>query len=234
MRRLMASIILLVAVSMMGTAARAPEQAGADRDALLFAEVCRERFCTVVRGLDADPEILMPVVFPEIARYSSIRDNVETAGLYILYANFGKAYADFSIGRFQMKPSFADTVEALCRTYHCAACSRLLAYTEEEGGARRRARLRRLGDTDWQIRYLACFYHVCMGLYGDSIVRMDREGRIRFLAATYNYGVGASFAAISEWQRNQTGHVTQYGGFHGTYCDVALEFYRRYWQLHFP
>ena len=50
------------------------------------------------------------VIFPEVVRFSIMRDNRDKAILKALYVNNGKAYADFSIGILRMKPSFAEAV----------------------------------------------------------------------------------------------------------------------------
>jgi hypothetical protein len=50
------------------------------------------------------------VIFPELVRYSALRDMIEISLLKTLYVNLGEEYADFSVGPFQMKPSFAEEV----------------------------------------------------------------------------------------------------------------------------
>lgn len=50
------------------------------------------------------------VVFPELVRFSALRDKMETTLLKTLYRNLGEYYADFSIGVFQIKPSFAEKI----------------------------------------------------------------------------------------------------------------------------
>ena len=51
------------------------------------------------------------VVFPELIRYSALQDFIETTAVKVLYLQGGTRGADFSIGRFQMKPSFAEALE---------------------------------------------------------------------------------------------------------------------------
>jgi hypothetical protein len=50
------------------------------------------------------------VIFPELVRYSALMDKMEITLLKALYINLGENYANFSIGRFQMKPSFAQII----------------------------------------------------------------------------------------------------------------------------
>ena len=54
--------------------------------------------------------VAISIIFPEIVRYSALRDKVEISLLKTLYVNLGEDYADFSIGQFQMKPSFAEAI----------------------------------------------------------------------------------------------------------------------------
>ena len=54
--------------------------------------------------------VAISIIFPEIVRYSALRDKVEITLLKTLYVNLGEDYADFSVGQFQMKPSFAEAI----------------------------------------------------------------------------------------------------------------------------
>jgi hypothetical protein len=54
---------------------------------------------------------VLSIVFPEIIRYNAFKDFLETKTLEWLYVEYGKDKADFSIGLFQMKPSFVEKLE---------------------------------------------------------------------------------------------------------------------------
>ena len=56
-------------------------------------------------------ELAEAVVFPELVLYSALQDCIETTAVKGLYLQGGTRGADFSIGRFQMKPSFAEALE---------------------------------------------------------------------------------------------------------------------------
>ncbi len=64
-----------------------------------------------LRKSEVDPNFARAIVFPETVRYSFLQNQAEIAGLMVLYVKYGSAYADFSVGRFQMKPSFAEQIE---------------------------------------------------------------------------------------------------------------------------
>ena len=56
-------------------------------------------------------DFVTAIVYPELLRYNYIQDFIETSGLELLYMHYGAKTADFSIGHFQMKPSFAEHIE---------------------------------------------------------------------------------------------------------------------------
>ena len=53
-------------------------------------------------------DFIYSIVAPEITQYSFIRNTLESYTLNVLYVQYGRAYADYSIGFFQMKPSFIE------------------------------------------------------------------------------------------------------------------------------
>ena len=63
------------------------------------------------RSLDVSPEMAEAVIWPEILRYSVIRDIIENTLNYSTYIRLGSSGFDFSVGRFQIRPSFAERLE---------------------------------------------------------------------------------------------------------------------------
>ena len=57
-----------------------------------------------------DPLIAESVVWPEMERYTRLQDLAETAAVYGTYITTGGG-PDYSIGLFQMKPSFIENLE---------------------------------------------------------------------------------------------------------------------------
>jgi hypothetical protein len=170
---------------------------------------------------NGDPRLLVPVVFPEVLRYSLIRDRIETVGLETLYVSQGPAYADFSIGRFQMKPSFVESLERrlpALGVYDTASNAREV----------RAVRVQRLRDESWQVRYLSGFGSLVESAFPRA--EDEAETRIRFLAAAYNSGLWRSRAQIlgaESWKLfpNGTRGTSPY-----RYGDVAVDFYDRVWK----
>ena len=63
-------------------------------------------------GLSADDNrTALSIVFPEVIRFNSFSDFIETKTLEWVYVDYGAEKADFSIGLFQMKPSFIEKLE---------------------------------------------------------------------------------------------------------------------------
>jgi hypothetical protein len=161
--------------------------------ALEFIADHRER---IERGLGTygvDPGIMVPVVFPELVRYAHLRDTIETAALFLLYTNYGPAYANFSIGPLQMKPSFVEALEEEIKRSSDGMLKPIADYPASlrtaEGSARaiRAERVRRLQDLDWQLRYLAAFAQLTIERY-PGLATMLPEEQVLLLSVFYNAG----------------------------------------------
>ena len=79
---------------------------------------------------------------------------MEQAALQGLYVTGGKERANFSIGLFQMKPSFVEQVEAAWMKSPLRHEYRLYFDLKDHREQRRR-RLERMQDEQWQCVYLA-------------------------------------------------------------------------------
>ena len=128
------------------------------------------------------------VVFPEIFRYSSFQDEIESL-FNELVALASEESDGCSIGFLQMKPFFACTVEkivsddpVLRRKYPSIALS-----GDRSTAAARRERIMRLKEPEFQMEYLKAFVE-----YEVKILKLageNREDRIKYLSAAYNFGI---------------------------------------------
>lgn len=131
-------------------------------------------------------------------RYCMWKDEIERAAVNGLYISKGRAGANFSIGRFQMKPSFAEDVEdawnhsSLAREYG-------FSFNLQQNSDARRSRIRRLGTEQGQCRYLAIFIRL-LQLRHPQLLRMSQEEQVRFLSTAYNYSFTASWDDIIRMQ----------------------------------
>ena len=136
---------------------------------------------------NTDPEVIISVLFPEAIRYSIINDYIETKSLEIAYVYSGSA--DFSIGFFQMKPSFVESLEEYIKTHpeNLVKYDTLLIPGDNTLPEIRRIRLERLKKLEYQIVYANCLYDIMKIIYPD-IFLYDKSYQIKFISTAYNHG----------------------------------------------
>jgi hypothetical protein len=172
-----------------------------------------------------DPCTGLAIIFPELIRYSSIRDKIETAALKSLYLQYGKYYADFSIGQFQMKPSFAEDIE---KEYIRWKGWSIEGTDTSSCAASRKERIKRLNSTEGQVRYL-CMFIKLMKRNLQQFSVLDKKEEVSLMAAAYNYGFRADIKTLKEISQKRffyTGIIppaTKYN-----YSDIAVKFSIKY------
>lgn len=173
-------------------------------------------------------QMALAVAFPEMLRYSLWRDLFETAALEILYVNYGKQAADFSIGWMQMKPSFAELVEqkiaadSLLQIKY-PALNKLNSINNDESQIRQE-RVHRLKDFKWQLKYLSAFVDInCKKLQANSIQYPEF---LNYLAAAYNRGFNQNLETLANFSKTKTFPYGPGGKNPFGYCELASYFYR--------
>ncbi|MEI6347940.1 MAG: hypothetical protein WCP69_08345 [Bacteroidota bacterium] len=145
------------------------------------------------RGVD--PFISLSVVFPELIRFNQMQDNIEVTALNTLYIQYGSSYSNFSIGRFQMKPSFAEDIEA---EWNCLTpkpeCFKSVIFDSTQTRNNRRMRIQRLDNQVGQLFYLSLFYFIVERKFSINL-KTDLE-KVHFYATAYNYGFRRDFEKI--------------------------------------
>lgn len=200
------------------------------RDALDFVKENKAEFVDVAAQVQADPEELASILFPELIRYSLLRDFFETKALELLYIQNGKESADFSIGRFQMKPSFVEALEAYLSKSETLYpyFEDLLFYEKEDPVYRRTKRVERLQDQRWQLMYAAALLKVADEKFGKEIPA-DPGDRVRFLATVYNHGFQDEAVSIRKWiSKENFPYGVRYQGPQHAYAAVAADFFQKY------
>lgn len=172
-----------------------------------------------------DPDFVFSIVAPEVAMYNGYFDGIETTTAEIFYTSFGKEYGNFSLGLFQMKPSFIEELE-LDYPLHCITCiyKDSIVYDESLTESEIRAeRVERLKYPNWQQTYLLVFNEIMDQLYGQEFE--DVNDKLSFYASAYNYGYQSPKSEIIDWQRKKS--------FPGrtevpiiSYAELAKEFYQ--------
>ncbi len=141
---------------------------------------------------NAPMRVIVSIVFPEVMRFSQLSNFMETSALHIAYTNGGKEAADFSIGHFQMKPSFVERLEQAVRdnfTTWGSPFVRITQYTTKHDMGHRYERLQRMEQLSWQVTYACCFYAYVVNTFGRYFSHKSEEDKIWFLAAAYNVGI---------------------------------------------
>ena len=176
---------------------------------------------------DVDPRLAVAIVFPELIRYSMWQDEIERAAVNGLYVSKGTDGANFSIGRFQMKPSFAEEIE---QEWNRSSLSKEygFVFNLQQNNEARRSRIRRLSNMQGQCRYLAIFIRLLQQRH-PQLEQLSEKEQVCFLATAYNRSFTASFQQIKKIQHERHFH-TDVIKTHSTclycYADIAFVAYR--------
>lgn len=142
---------------------------------------------------------ILSIAFPEILRYDSYSDYLETSSNRILYVEEGKNSSDFSTGYFQMKPSFIENLENyVANTPNLKNYNWILIQKKNEIEARKE-RINRLEDFQWQLRYLKAFWYIADHKFQNIDFKTETD-RIRFFSTAYNYGFTKPEKEITNYQ----------------------------------
>lgn len=134
-----------------------------------------------------DPNLAIPIVFPEAIRYSTLKDIIETHSLEVLYTQYGSKFADFSIGRFQIKPSFAYNLERDWNNYIKDNSSPIImTFNTLDNPKARLERIQRLKDENWQVKYIVIFCKLIEVRFDKKWLNEDQK--LEFYASAYNIG----------------------------------------------
>ncbi len=184
----------------------------------------------VYYGSTVPSEIIISSVFPELVRYNSFRDFFETRSLEIAYVKYGLTAIDFSIGQFQMKPSFAAQLETDIANSACLRSNYPEIPIEKELDERKQRKIRidRLKQIKWQLRYLGAFTDLVFIKF-PHIELLSSSEQVAFLAAAYNLGYKHSREAIEKWIHissfpdGKDAWTTQF-----SYASIAVYFYQHH------
>lgn len=143
---------------------------------------------TVTEVYSLNPEFVLAVASPEIAWFSSCKDRLETLAVEAFYMQLGKDYADFSLGLFQMKPSFIEDLEKELTKYpKLKKYEDQIRITGETETDIRSERISRLKQSDRQLNYL-CIFCLLMNEKHEKKQFKTETDKVKFYAAAYNRG----------------------------------------------
>jgi hypothetical protein len=172
-------------------------------------------------------DFVTAIVYPELLRYNYIQDFIETSGLELIYMRYGAKTADFSIGHFQMKPSFAEHIEKYIEknAVDFQQYKKLIITQKTTPLKQRKLRLTRLKQMDWQLTYLHAFIAICDHKF-HFIKFTTSKDRLRFFAACYNIGFHKKYQNILQNENSNTfPNGPKYLGTQFCYASIACAYY---------
>lgn len=196
-RIVIVAVILLLSFLHVAAQDLTPEQYFGDSysEAVTYIQNQRVDFDSIFSNYKIAPNEAIAVVFPEIIRYNRFCDFAETTLLEVAYTQGGKDIADFSIGRFQMKPSFVELIEHDLLNYNelLQQFKEVVDYAPNlSNDFIRSERIERLKQKSWQLKYLACFIRLAEKRYAKELSQKPQE-RLLILSSAYNMGLLASY-----------------------------------------
>lgn len=200
----------------------------------------RESIEKAAEMLEEDPQILESVVYPEVIRYSALQDDIEKSLVNGMYVKFGIQKGDFSIGVFQMKPSFVEKLERKWNLTATLSDNYQLYFSTLNGTEiSRRQRINKISSIEGQCIYIAVFVKLMCKYYPEILLHQKKD-KVQIIAAAYNHGVDwpnrnpsssdtfTNFGQIIDWMKSRTFHTdliatpfTEYLN----YSDLAGEHY---------
>jgi hypothetical protein len=175
-----------------------------------------------------DPCTGIAIIFPELVRYSALRDKMEITLLKALYVSNGTDYANFSIGRFQVKPSFAEDVsDAVSGPGYMRLRRYIPQATSFSAPHQYRSEIvKSLEDPKRELAYIIAFIKICTQKY--SIIEKDNILRVLILSASYNCGLKASTEEVLECASKKfySTRLLKGAGETYSYSDISVWWYR--------
>jgi len=198
--------------------------------AINFLEANNQWLKPVLEKHNVPYSTAIAVVFPELVRYSALRDKMEITLLKTLYRNLGDDYADFSVGVFQIKPSFAEKIreEAFAAIGKKA---RVLFKKPSSFGEKRLYRASIIEDLEnpaKEINYIIAFFKICETRFNTNFP--DEEAKIRFFATAYNTGFWKSVEEIEKMSKLKFFNTKLFKTENYSYADVSLFWYKQFIQ----
>jgi hypothetical protein len=188
-----------------------------------------EKMLSKVLGVETQQKIeILATVFPEMIRWNQFQDLVELSADKTLYVNGGKELGDFSVGYFQMKPSFIEDLENYISKNDSLNQLNQIVLNLKSEKENRRERMQRLEDFEWQLKYAYAYWLVANDKFRE-IKFQDQEAKIRFFATAYNVGFQKSIEVIRKWEvKKAFPYGVNYTETQNAYSDFSIEFFNNY------
>ena len=174
--------------------------------------------------------VAVAVIFPELVRYSALRDKIEITLLKALYINLGLEYANFSIGPFQMKPSFAEMIREKTRDAMGSKSRKLFKDMSDYDDIKsyRASIVSDLENPEAQLNYLIAFIKICEDKFNLKLKKKNENEKIKFLSTAYNYGFWKTAEQIEYMSDKKYFRTTIIKTENYSYSDVSLYWFHWY------
>ena len=178
-----------------------------------------------IESFGLKPKEVLSIVFPELIRFNSIQDKIEIFALQSLYVKYGKDYSNFSVGPFQVKPSFAESLEKDFIKFLSAnlkADMGILPGDTLSTENSRAKRLTRLKDVGVMMDYICSFYRLMEKRHATWA---SLEEKIKFISTAYNCGYQKSETEINSFIRRKFFHTGLVSTNRYSYADISWYYY---------
>ena len=188
-----------------------------------FAEY-KNKFEQAGKNVSLSAEFMFAIVAPELSQFAYLSNKLETYTLKVMYVQGGKAYSNFSIGFFQMKPSFIEQMETSIVEYNdlktdFSDC----LFADPNSRQARVERVDRLNTFEWQMKYLTLFCLLVNKRFG-AVSFNNEEEKLRFYASAYNSGFQRTENDIKKMgEKSLFPHFSKQKF---KYTDISVWFYR--------
>ena len=178
----------------------------------------------VFNDYNIDHNLGLSIMFPELIRYNSLKDQIEISINKMFYINGGIESSDLSIGILQMKPSFIDR---LSKSRKNNFYNDLFSYPDNFSNQDIRALIiDRLQDTEYQLKYLSYFISIIDN--SNKIKFKNEYDKIKYYATAYNAGAWYNQTNNEKLSKKKTypygpnnNEIKQY-----SYSDISLYYYQ--------
>jgi hypothetical protein len=188
-----------------------------------FYQSHQKQFTESGKRVGLKGSFLFGIVAPEVSQYNRVANFMELQSLQVLYVQGGSGYGNFSVGYFQMKPSFVEALEQqLMKHEDLTTKYPRIVITEQDDKQARRVRLDRLNDLNWQFQYLEVFCELVKKKHGHNV---SAKQRLKYYATAYNTGFNHTKERIeSEFHKSR---FPAFGLSKYNYANVSYGFYKR-------
>ena len=199
------------------------------KSALIFFKKNKELIKSTFKKYNIESEIIISALFPERIRYSIVQDFFETEALSTIYVSYGSTYVDFSIGEFQIKPSFVEKLEEYIKTSSKLQDKYLHLFPKTRDVKKKRKNIvSNLKSLKYQLFYISVFYDILIEKF--DLLSMNKTKKINFTASAYNYGFHNTKQEISDnFKSKYFPYGTKYPGKQYSYTNIALDFNQNYY-----